>query len=136
RVLDAEGEEGPGCLAEGLDGITIGGQTGALFDQRSHTLGEHGVVDRLLGREVGVEGLVAHVDRQGEVSEREAGESTGSRQSPGGSQDLFLGRLVSPRSPVKCSSPCHWSEPTPRMSTRQGPGTPALLWLQPGHNGA
>ena len=49
-------------------------QTGALVHQLPHTPGEHGVIDRLLGREVGVQRLVTHVHSQCEVAKRESGE--------------------------------------------------------------
>ncbi len=63
--------------------ITIESQRGALADQRPHPLGEHGIVDRLLGGEVGVEGLVTHLDGHRKVAQREAGQSPGPRQPPG-----------------------------------------------------
>src|SRR5581483_2698836 len=68
-------------------------------------LGEQCVVDRILGFEVGVEGLGLHTHGPSESSQRQARHALDAHLLPGGPQDLLSRLFVAHMSPVPASLP-------------------------------
>jgi len=100
RVLGAELDEGPSAPVQGRNGVAGFGAVLEASEELSVGLGEHGVVDGVLGGEVHVQGLGPHAYPGAEPSDGEGGHALLAHELPGRGEDLVDRRLTPLGPPV------------------------------------
>jgi hypothetical protein len=77
------------------EGFAGHGEASVVLDELTEALGVHGVVDRVLRVEVGVERGRLHADPLGDPAQRHAGQALTAGEVPRHLDDLGLGGFVS-----------------------------------------